>query len=368
MHLGAAVKVRNAGKAARMPAAPAPRKMAARVRREAQARPNVAVLSLRAAPAQPNPRTLRLRVVVRRSPPSGPRRPPARYRPRLRAPRSSLPQSGPSLPLRRPSGRVAQLPRNANGIVIVPPASARGSSHQRPKPLRPRRLRRLSRQHRRPRPSSGLPQARPAQPTRSVRLARPMRRGRLGRVTRSDRTASALVTSVLARTRPPRPPLRRHPHRLPRRLLPLLRQRLLRRPRRQPLRQRGPSRLRQRPLLLPPQHGRSRRLRLLSHRARSHRPRPHLSRPLLPPPSRWMLPASASRTCAGNAGSVVRADESSLRSPATAPSSARAMRSSSVTMRRSASAGPIVTPMCAWSGVAETRRSRSCGAPTAPRS
>lgn len=280
-----------------MRAAPVLPRTAARVHRAAQARRSVAVPTDRAAPAPPNPRMLRRRVVARRRPPSGPFRPPAPHRLRLRARRSRLPQSAPSLRPRRLSARPARLPRSANGIAIVQPASAsaRGSSRLRPKRLRaprlpPLRLRRLSRTHLRPRPSSGLPQAPHARPMRS---APPVR------VTPSDRTVSAPVTSAPARMRLPRPLPRRRLHRL---LQQLLLQRLRLRPLRQRRRQRGPSRLR--PLLRPrpPQREPSRR-----HQPRLLRARLRLSRQRLPRPSRLTLPACASRTCAASGGSVGRA-------------------------------------------------------------
>lgn len=290
-HHVAAAKVRSAGRAARMPAAPARPRNAVLVRREAQARRSVAALRDRAVPVRPNPRMSRLRVAARPNPPSGPRRSPAPHRLRPRARRSRLPLSEPSH-LRRPSDRLAPLPRSANGTGIVPPASVPGSSplppkHPQARQPRQLRLRRLSPQHLRPRPSSGLPQARPA---------RPMRSGPPGRVTRSARIASAPVTSVLARMRPPRP--------LPPRLPHLRRQQQHLRLRRLPQRLRQPALLRLPPL---PQPRHLQREPSRRHQLRPHRLRLHLSRQRLPPPSRWMPPASGSTTCAASAGSVVKA-------------------------------------------------------------
>ncbi len=275
-------RARSAGRVDRMRVAPEPPRSVAHARRAAQARRNEAAQMHRGAPAQPIPRMPRRHAAARRSPPSGPRRPPVQHRPRLRAPRSRLPQSGISLPPRRQSVRPARLPRSVNGSANVP------VSNRLPPERRPaRRLRRLSRLHLRPRPSSGRPRAHPV---------RPMRSGQPGQVTPSDRTASVLATSVLAGTHLPRPQPRRLPRRpLPQRPLqhPLLRRlHLLRQ-------QRGPSRPRQPLPLLLRQREPSRR--------HPHRARPHLSRQRLPRPSRWILPASASKTCAASGGSVVRA-------------------------------------------------------------
>lgn len=257
---------RSAGRAARMPAAPAPRRSAVSARR--------------AAPAQPNPRMLR--GAARRSLPSGPHRRPGRHRPLRRVLPSRLPQNAPVLRPRHPSDRRARLPKSVNGIAIAPPpiASALGSSRLPPKHRQARQPRRLSRPHLRPRPSSGLPQA---------PLARLMQSAPPGRVTPSDltATASAPAISVPGRTHPPRP----QPPRLPR-------QQPLRR-RHQLLRRRGPSRLRQL-LRLPLQRGPSPRLQphpsRLNHAVRRHQR-----------PSRSTRLASASTTYAASAGSAVKA-------------------------------------------------------------
>lgn len=282
------VRVRNAYRVARMRAAPALPRSAVSARPAAQARRNVAVPTRHAAPARPNPRMLRLRVAARRNPPSGPRRPRVRHQPRLHARRSRLPQSARSLPPRRPSALPVRPLRSANGTGIVRPASVRGSNLPQPKRRQARRLRQLSRPHLQPRLSSGLPQA---------PRGRPMQSAPPVPVTPSDRTGSAPVTSVPARIRPPRPQPRRRPHQ-PRQRLHRRHPRLqhLRRRRRQP----GPSRLRQLPQLLPPQRAPCLRLRL-------HRSRPRLSRQLLPRASRWMRPASVSRTCVAIAASVAKA-------------------------------------------------------------
>jgi hypothetical protein len=291
-HPVAAARVRSADRVAKMRAAPAPPRMVGRALRAAQARRNVVVLARRAALAQLNPRMPRLRVAARHSPPSGPRRPPARHRPRLRAPLRGHPQSARSLPPRRPNAPPARPPRSAKGTAIVRLVSVRDSNRLRPKRRLRRllRLRQLSRQRRQPQPSSGPPLG---------RLARRMLNAPPGQVTPSDRTVSVPVTSAPARMRPPRPPLRRRPHRpLPQ----LLRLHPLPPHLRRQLRQRGPSRLQPLPRLRRPQREPSRR-----HQPRLHRPRLRPSRQRLPQPSRWMLPASASRICAANAGNVVKA-------------------------------------------------------------
>lgn len=271
----AAPRAKSAGRAAKMPAAPVHPRNAAPVRREAQVRRNVVAPMDRAAPAQPIPRMPRLRGGARRSQQSGPHRLPAQYRLLPPARQSRLPQNVPGLPPRRRNDRRARHPKSA---------SAHGRRHLPPEHRRARRLRQLNRPHLRVQPSSGLPQALPD---------RPMRSGRPVRVTRSDRTASAPVTSVLARTHPPRPQPRQFLR------LPLQRQRPRLRRLRPLHRQRAPHRRRQHPLLLPRRREPSRR--------HQHRPRRHLSRQPLPRPSRWILPASASRTCAASGASVVRA-------------------------------------------------------------
>ena len=272
---------------ARMRVARAPPKMAAHVRRAVQAQRNEAVPTRPAAPAQPRPRMRRLRVAAQRNPPSGPHRPPARHPPRLRVPPRGLPQNERSRPPRRRSVPPDRLPRSASGTVIVLPPSAPDSSRPRPKPRQEHRLRRLSLQRLLPQPSSGLPQAPLVRPTQSAPRVR---------VTPNGRTASAPATSAPARTHPPRPQPRRLPHL--RRQQPLRRHPLLRRLH-LPLQQRARPRLRQLQPPLPLQREPSPR--------HPHRARPRLSRPRLPRPSRWMPPASASRTCAANVASAVKA-------------------------------------------------------------
>ena len=298
-------------------ARPAPPRNAVSARPAAQARQSVVLPTRRAAPAQRSPRKLRAHGATRPSPPSDRRRPPAQLRPLPPGRRSRRPQSDLCLPPRLPSAPLARPPRSVNGTAIAPPPSASvlGSQHLPPKPLRAPRLRRqrlrlqrLSRQRLQPRRSNGPPQ---------VRLARPMRSDPPARETTSALTASA--GSVRRRMRQPQPQPRRllrRPHHQPRR--PPLRHPLLRRlppPLRQP----------QRPQLrLPPRHRLPRRepsLRLRLHPRRSRR----ASRPR-PQPSRSIRPVFGSRICAVSGVSGGKADGLSLRSPATAPSSARATR------------------------------------------